>query len=197
MVDEWVSLYGDQAVTMGVLLEQLRKAGVAMWLSGQSTGQVGSNRLAAALENARCTIAFGCGHATAVDLSRVLGPLDPYLLPSPGGWYKTAVDELQNLPPRLCYVRVAGWPAVKIRCLDVPDAQVPPAEMEQILAAYRARYNRSPQEAERRSRALCPRPAAVDIPEEAAEEQIVTFPMQPAAPVRIRRSVPREEQVVS
>ncbi len=148
LVDEWPA-FCAQEETMGNLLAQMRKFNVRLWLAAQSTSQIPSSRLAGALENCGVQIVFGVGYETAVHLSRHLGNLDRYLLPyDPAGQASTALEELQNLPPQVAYIKRGTQPAVKTRTLTVPDNGPPRGELERVLSTYAQRFQRSQAEAE-------------------------------------------------
>lgn len=160
LLDEWPSFAATDAA-VGTILEQTRKFGLRLYLAAQSTGQVGSDRLQAALENCRLSVTFGLGRESAIDQSRQLVTLDPELYhPDPitgrprhissSEQFERATQDLQHLSPQEAYVKIHTDPPVKVRTLAVKDPHPNSAELAQVLAAYRARYQRSRREAETR-----------------------------------------------
>ena len=160
LVDEWPS-FAAQEATMGAILSQCRKFGLVLYLSAQSVSQVGSARLAGALENCRLNIVFGLGRESAELQAKHIGKADPFLLkeqaltPTQHGQYMPVLEqfegwtsEVQNLSPRMAYVKLHDAEAVKIKTLSVPDASVPAPEVERVLSTYRQRYQRTKAEAE-------------------------------------------------
>jgi hypothetical protein len=63
--------------------------------------------------------------------------------------FETWTQELQNLPPRVAYLKLAGEPARRFKTLNVNAPTVAPQTLRRVLDAYKARYQRSPAEVER------------------------------------------------
>ncbi|HCF99666.1 MAG TPA: hypothetical protein DEV93_03890 [Chloroflexi bacterium] len=160
LIDEWPS-FAAQERTIGTVLSQCRKFGLRLYLAAQSISQVGSERLSGALENCRLSIVFGLGRDSAALQARHIGKVDPFLLkeealtPTQHGQYMPVIEqfeawtqEVQNLSPRMAYVKLHDAEAVKIKTLSVPDTGVPAAEVERVLTTYRQRYQRTKEEAE-------------------------------------------------
>jgi hypothetical protein len=160
LVDEWPS-FAAQGQTIGTILSQTRKFGLRLYLAGQSLSQVSSDRLTGALENCRLTIVFGLGRESAEIEAKQIGYADPFtikeepLTETQHSQYQSIVDqfeswtqELQNLSPRLAYVKLHDAPAARIKTLTVPDAKVGGDELGRVLATYKQRYQRTPAEAE-------------------------------------------------
>src|SRR5207248_4387009 len=136
LVDEWPA-FAAREETLQTILSQARKYQFALWLSGQSVAQVGSARLAGALENCRINIVFGVGHDSAEVESKHIGSIDPMavkedpLTETQHALYQSTLDqyaawtqELKNLSPRCCYVKIHDQPARRIKTVSVPDAHV-------------------------------------------------------------------------
>jgi hypothetical protein len=160
LIDEWPSFAAADGA-IGTILDQTRKFGLRLYLAAQATGQVGSERLQAALENCAVNITFGLGRESAVDQSRQIATLDPLRYRadpytgrpqrvSNSQQFEDLAQDLEHLSPQEAYVKVASAPAVKIKTLTVPDARPDPFELRQVLATYRARYQRPRHDAEAR-----------------------------------------------
>ncbi len=160
MVDEWPS-FAAQDDTIGTILSQARKFNLTLYLAAQSLSQVSSQRLTGALENCRLTMVFGLGRDSAEIQAKQIGYADPMLIkeeqftPTQHNQYLTILEqfeswtqELQNLSPQTCYVKLADKPAVRIRTPHVPIRKVDHGEVAEVLARYREQYQRSPHEAE-------------------------------------------------
>lgn len=160
LIDEWAS-FSAQEKTISTVLSQARKFGLRMYLAAQSLSQVSSDRLSGALENCRLNIAFGLGRDSAEITSRHIGKADPFLVKEEaltltqhnqfmpvGEQFESWTQELQNLSPRLAYVKLHDQPAARIKTLTVPDAEVDPDELTQVLHTYKERYQRTKEEAE-------------------------------------------------
>lgn len=160
LIDEWPS-FAAQASTIATVLSQTRKFNLRLYLSGQSLSQVSSDRLTGALENCRLAISFGLGRDSAAIESRHIGKADPFLVKEEaltmtqhaqympvGEQFESWTQELQNLSPRLAYVKLHDRPAAKIKTLSVPDVQVDPGELAEVLGEYKRRYQRTQAEAE-------------------------------------------------
>lgn len=160
MVDEWPS-FAAQDDTIGTILSQSRKFNLTLYLAAQSLSQVSSQRLAGALENCRLTMVFGLGRDSAEIQAKQIGFADPMLIkeeqftPTQHNQYLTVLEqfeswtqELQNLSPQTCYVKLADKQAVRIRTPHVPNRKVDPGELAAVLARYRELYQRNQSEAE-------------------------------------------------
>jgi hypothetical protein len=161
LLDEWPS-FAAQDDTIGTILSQTRKFNLRLYLAAQSTSQISSERLNGALENCRLNIAFGLGRDSAVQQSRQIAAVDPFLLkeepltetqhgqyvPIPEQFESWAQD-LMNLPQQIAYVKLHNEPAVKVKTLSVHDPSPRKEELQSVLATYRARYQRGQDEAER------------------------------------------------
>lgn len=160
LVDEWPS-FAAQATTISTILSQTRKFNLRLYLAAQSLSQVSSDRLAGALENCRLTIAFGLGRDSAEIQSKHIGKADPLkvkeqaLTETQHNLYATILEqfegwtsELQNLPPRYAYVKLHDQAAAKIKTLTVPEVEVDPEELQEVLGEYKRRYQRTKEEAE-------------------------------------------------
>jgi hypothetical protein len=172
LVDEW-PCFAAQGQTIGTILSQTRKFGLRLYLAGQSLSQVSSDRLTGALENCRLTIVFGLGRDSAEIEAKQIGSADPFaikeepLTETQHSQYQSIVDqfeswtqELQNLSPRLGYVKLHDQPAAKIKTLTVPDAKVRADELTRVLATYKQRYQRTREEAEKAIGSLGDTPVA-------------------------------------
>jgi hypothetical protein len=62
--------------------------------------------------------------------------------------YESWTHELQNLSPQFAWVKLHDKPAVKIKTLNVGDPEVDEREVEEVLAEYKRRYQRSREQAE-------------------------------------------------
>ena len=166
LLDEWPS-FAAQDDTIGTILSQTRKFNLRLYLAAQSTSQITSERLSGALENCRLNIVFGLGRDSAVDQSRQIAPVDPYLLkeepltqtqhgqyvPIPEQ-FETWAQDLMNLPQQIAYVKLHNERAVKVKTLPVADALPTNRELHRVLATYQARYQRSQVEAEQHAARL-------------------------------------------
>ncbi len=174
LVDEWPS-FAAQDKTIATVLSQTRKFGLTLWLAAQSLSQVSSERLAGALENCRLTIAFGLGRDSAEIQAKYIGNADPFaikeeaLTDTQHAQYLTVLEqfeawtqELQNLSPRMAYVKLHDKPAAKIKTLTVPDAKVDSKEVERVLSQYRKLYQRTEAEAEEAVAKLSVAPIGTD-----------------------------------
>jgi hypothetical protein len=162
LVDEWASMAAS-ADTLSSILDQTRKMGLRLYLASQSTAQVGSDRLTGALENCRLTVAFGLGRESALEQGKQLATpvreeaagllsfLFPPVHPSTREQTQVLTDVLQVLGPREAYVKRAAQPPLKVRTLAVPDASPDAHALAVVLATYRERYQRTTEEAQRRS----------------------------------------------
>jgi len=158
LIDEWPSFAAVDG-SIGSILDQTRKFGLRLYLAAQSTGQVSSDRLQAALENCRLNVAFGLGRESAVEQSRQIATLDPALyrqdpvtgrphLVSTSEQFEGLAQDLQHLSPQEAYVKLHTDSVVKIRSLNVRDAKPDPSELAEVLATYRATYQRTRTQAE-------------------------------------------------
>ncbi len=158
LVDEWPS-FAAQDDTIGTILSQTRKFNLRLYLAAQSLSQISSKRLSGALENCRLTVAFGLGRESAEAQAKYIGKADPFALKEEAltqtqhaqylsimEQFETWTEELQNLPPRTAYVKLHDQDAARIRTLTVPDDEVDQGELKEVLAEYKHRYQRSPQQ---------------------------------------------------
>jgi energy-coupling factor transporter ATP-binding protein EcfA2 len=158
LLDEWPSfMSADEAI--GTMLAQTRKFGLRLYLAAQATGQIGSDRLQAAMENCRLTIAFGLGRDSATQQSKQIATLDPFLYRedpvnmrprrvSTSEQFELLTQELQHLTPQEAYVKLDTHPAIKMRSLSVRDPHVTSRQLDAVLASYRHRYQRPKADAE-------------------------------------------------
>lgn len=160
LVDEWPA-FAAQEKTIGTVLSQTRKFNLRLYLAAQNVSQVGSARLAGALENCRLSIAFGLGRESAEIQAKHVGSADPFTIKeearsqtqhaqylSVAEQFEAWTQQLQNLEPRFAYVKLEGKPAVAIKTISMPDADPDPQEVDQVLEVYRQKYQRSKPEAE-------------------------------------------------
>lgn len=160
LVDEWPS-FAAQEKTIGTILSQARKYNLRLWLAAQSLAQVGSERLSGAMENCKITISFALGRDSAAIQARHVGKADPFAVKeealtitqhaqylSVQEQFETWTQELQNLSPRMAYVKLHDSEAVKIKTLTVADPKVNPRQVKEVVEAYRTRYQRTKEEAE-------------------------------------------------
>ncbi len=160
VVDEWPVFCAAGGASIAHILEQTRKFGLRLVLSAQSTQQVPSEVLTAALENCRLHIAFGLGRQSAKQQAEDLatpivhqsaGFFESFFSPpSPPTQREQATnlfDDLQILDSQLAYVKKDIQPPVKVKTLTVDDAAPAAAELRQVLQTYRRRYHRSREEA--------------------------------------------------
>lgn len=172
LVDEWPS-FAAQDDTIGTILSQTRKFKLRLYLAAQSLAQVSSHRLAGALENCRLTIAFGLGRTSAELQAKHIGRVDPFaikegpLTETQHGQYlsileqfETWTQELQNLSPRMAYVKLHDHHAARIRTPTIRNKQPTPQHLALVLEHYRHRYQRTLTEAEAAIATLTARTAA-------------------------------------
>lgn len=125
----------------------------------------------------RLSIVFGLGRDSAVQQSRHIAAVDPYVIKEEAltqtqhGQYmpvpeqfESWTQDLMSLPQQEAYVKLHNQPAVKIKTLAVPDAQPNRGELDQIRAHYKERYQRTRAEAEAagvtlQTTATAPRPS--------------------------------------
>lgn len=154
LVDEWPS-FAAQDDTIGTILSQTRKFNLRLYLAAQSTSQISSERLNGALENCRLSIAFGLGRDSAVEQSRHIAPVDPFLYkeepmtPTQHGQYipipeqfETWTQDLMHLPQRTAYVTLHDTPTQRVQTPHVPDPRPRRRDLEWVLKTYRTRYQR-------------------------------------------------------
>lgn len=159
LVDEWPA-FAAREQTLGTILSQTRKFNLFLYLAAQSVAQVTSRRLAGALENCGVTIAFGLGRDSAELHAKHIGQVDPYATkeepPTEAhyGQYLTIAEqfevwtgELQRLPPQVAYVKAGDRPATRMKALSLRAARADARALQEILARYRKRYQRSPEDA--------------------------------------------------
>lgn len=160
LIDEWPSFAAADGA-IGTILDQTRKFGLRLYLAAQSTGQVGSDRLRAALENCGLTITFGVGRESAVEQARHLVTLDPLLYRpdtltgrlrhiSTSEQFEQLAQDLQHLAPQEAYVKFRTSDTIKIKTLHVRNTHPDPAELQRVLTTYRLRYQRNRHAAEAR-----------------------------------------------
>ena len=179
LVDEWPAC-APRDHTIGTILSQTRKFNLRLYLAAQSLSQVSSQRLAGALENCRLAVVFGLGRDSAELQAKHIGQADPFaikeeaLTATQHNQYLTIPEqfeswcqELQNLSPRTAYVKLHDKPAARIRTLRLPNVRVAQEELEEVLATFRSRYQRTPKEAERATAGLSP-PGAAQVPDPGA-----------------------------
>lgn len=160
LVDEWPS-FAAQEKTISTVLSQSRKFGLRLWLAAQSLSQVGSDRLTGALENCRLTIAFGLGRDSAEIQAKHIGKADPFAIKEEAltdtqhrqylsilEQFEAWTQELQNLSPRMAYVKLHDEAAIKIKTLTVDGAKVDSRELERVLSQYQERYQKTKEETE-------------------------------------------------
>lgn len=160
LVDEWPA-FAAQERTIGAILSQTRKFKLRLYLAAQSLAQIGSERLAGALENCRLSVVFGLGRASAEIQARHIGHADPFAVKEVGltdtqhaqylsipEQFETWTSGLQNLSPRYAFAKLHDQEAVQIKTLSVPDVPVNLRTLEQVLATYKSRYQRTQAEAE-------------------------------------------------
>jgi hypothetical protein len=161
LVDEWAS-FAAQEGTLGTILSQTRKFNLRLYLAAQSIAQIGSARLAGALENCKLTVAFGLGRDSAVQQARQIGEVNPYAIKEEGltetqhaqylpinEQFEAWTQDLQHLPPKTAYVRLLNRPAVRIQTTHVPDFSASPRELRVVLEHYKHRYQRTEPQASR------------------------------------------------
>jgi len=140
-------------------LEVLRWLGFGIFVADMV--MITSERLTGALENCRLNIAFALGRYSAVQQSRQIAAVDPFLLKeepltdTKHGQYvpipeqsESWAQDLMNLPQQVAHVKLHNEPAVKLKTLSVHDPSPGKEELQSVLAMYRARYQRSQNEAE-------------------------------------------------
>jgi hypothetical protein len=160
IVDEWPVICARQPETLSSILDTSRKYGLSLWLLGQHAGQIGAARLSGALENCRMVMLFRLGPESAAALAPHVTRIDPYLVKTPAhthrqrDTYMSASEQrelwrrrLQELPARHLLLRVPGSAPQEIRTLNVEAASPNPAELSEVVAEYRRRYQRSRSEA--------------------------------------------------
>jgi len=160
MVDEWPS-FAAQDDTIGTILSQARKFNLTLYLAAQSLSQVSSSRLTGALENCRLTMVFGLGRDSAEIQAKQIGYADAMRIkeeqftPTQHNQYLSILEqfegwtqELQNLSPRTCYVKLPDKQAVRVRTPHVPERKVNKHELAAVLARYREMYQRGKAETE-------------------------------------------------
>ena len=159
LVDEWPSFAAAQPETIENVLSQTRKFNLRLYLVAQALSQVESARLSGALENCHLSVTFRLGVDSARIQAKHIADIDPYRVKQaaskPGGrdQYMSTSEQLEEwvqaiagLPPRQALVKLHGQKPVRITTLSVPRPEVADAEREAILAEYRRRYQRRPQE---------------------------------------------------
>jgi hypothetical protein len=117
--------------------------------------------LAAALENCRLSVVFGLGRESAELQAKQIGKADPLAIKEQAltdtqhaqyltipEQFESWTEEVQNLSPRMAYVKLHDADAAKIKTLTVPDAEVNPRELDEVLASYKREYQRTQEEAE-------------------------------------------------
>jgi hypothetical protein len=164
---------------------------------------VSSERLAGALENCRLTVAFGLGRASAEMQARHIGKADPFAVKEAaltytqhtqylgiGEQFETWTQDIQNLSPRMAYVKLHDQEAVKIKTLTVPPHEPDPKELAQVLGEYKRRYQRSQEEAEKAI-------ASLVIPAGSAATDAVPPSSRPAYTNLFHRPAPAEDNPAS
>ncbi len=159
LVDEWPS-FAAQDDTIGTILSQTRKFNLRLWLAAQSLAQLSSTRLTGALENSRLTVVFGLGRDSAAVQARQIGAADAMLIKDEAHsanqhpqyfpmaeQFETWTQELQNLSPQHCYVKLHDRPAARIKTLTVRPSTAGETQVRDVLSGYRSRYQRSKAEA--------------------------------------------------
>ena len=166
LIDEWPA-FAAQEQTIASILSQTRKFNLRLYLAAQSLAQVGSPRLTGALENCRLLIAFGLGRDSAAIQARHIGQADPFRIKeagltetqhaqylSLGEQFETWTRTLQTLSPRQAFVKRHDRSAERITTLTVPSPRVENRQLDEVLASYRRRYQRSRADAEAASARL-------------------------------------------
>jgi hypothetical protein len=190
LVDEWPA-FAAQERTIGTILSQTRKFKLRLYLAAQSMSQVATERLAGALENCRLSVVFGLGRESAELQAKQIGTADPLAIKEEGltetqhAQYLSIVEqfeswtqEVQNLSPRLAYVKLHDHAAVKIKTLTVPNAAVDTRRLNEVLAAYKQTYQRSKAEAEAAIARLTV-PTSTDEPSASAPAYTTLFGCRP------------------
>ena len=156
LVDEWPAFAAHSQDSIKEILSQCRKYNLFLYLAAQSLAQVDSKRLVGALENCKLQISFGLGRDSAETQAKHIGIVDPLAIkeeqfyatqhnqfqPFPEQW-ELWTQELQNLKPRSAWVKLEGKHAVKVRTPRVRTPEVNPAKLDEVLATYKARYQRT------------------------------------------------------
>lgn len=174
LVDEWPAFAAGEK-TIGTILSQTRKYRLQLVLAAQSISQISSLRLVGALENCGVTISFGLGRMSAEAQARHIGRADPFAVKEEApterqhNQFMSIVDqfelltgELQNLPPRVAYLKLPDRPAVRFKTSMVPTARADPAEVAHVLRSHRKRYQRTQEEAQRAIDAIALDTTALD-----------------------------------
>jgi len=176
IVDEWPTFAATEQ-SLSHILSQSRKFGLNIYLACQSLSQISSKRLTGAFENCKLGIFFSLGHDSAEVSSRQIGDFDPHTVkksleadfsftglqegdgrsPTSHDQYLSILEqvqvwmnELKDLSPRHCYVKVDNARAVKLRTPHVPSPRVDQEELARVIRTYRDLYQLSRAEAERR-----------------------------------------------
>lgn len=161
LVDEWPAFAAQSYDSIKEILSQCRKYHLYLYLAAQSLAQVDSQRLIGAIENCKLQISFGLGRDSAETQAKHIGIIDPMLIkeeqfydaqhnqfsPLQEQW-ETWTQELQNLKPREAYVKLEGKNAVKIRTINVPELKHEVSALEEVLARYKNKYQKTLAEAE-------------------------------------------------
>jgi len=139
-VDEWPQMAATQRESLDNLLTQARKYNLRLCLAGQSPAQIEAGRLAGALEQCRLSVTFRLGSEAATRQAKEIAVLD--LDPaqaSASAQMRQLVQDIQNLPSRVAYAKIAGEEPIQFTTLEVSE---PPAEVElgTIMTEYRRRY---------------------------------------------------------
>lgn len=154
LVDEWSS-FAAQAATIKNVLDQTRKFGLRLYLSGQSLYQVDSERLAGAVENCRLSVTFNLGRQSAELQAPQLMTYDPHLLLAPqvhleqAPQYATVAAQrelwtalLHDLGQRRAVVKMPGGEPQLVETLYVRQPAVSARAVDEVLGEYRRRYHR-------------------------------------------------------
>lgn len=139
-VDEWPQMAATQRESLDNLLTQARKYNLRLCLAGQSPAQIEAGRLAGALEQCRMSVTFRLGSESAARQAKEIAVLNLGEAPaSASAQMRSLVQDIQNLPPRVAYAKIAGEEPIQFCTLEVSE---PPADVElgTIISEYRRRY---------------------------------------------------------
>ena len=151
LVDEWSS-FAAQADTLKNVLDQTRKFGLRLYLSGQSLSQLDSDRLAGAVENCGLSITLNLGRSSAELQVPQIMHYDPHILlaPPPGpsapALYASVdvqrelwTSLVQDMPQRRALVKRRSTELQAIDTLFVRQQTICPLELEAVLEEYHQR----------------------------------------------------------
>lgn len=148
------------AMTLSQILSESRKFGLSLTLAHQTLGQLESERMRATLGNIGTQIVFAVDRADAEVMARKLFLVDGEQVKhevedegqqekshpvyySLGEQWEGAVQAIQQLKPRVCFVKRPQRRVVQMHTIEVPEHRLSTAALDALMAQLARQHGRA------------------------------------------------------